>query len=243
MQRRKSSVAKRKRNRNNNNNNNNKKCKKHVMFDLRQSTIVAHIGSTIWLSSKEYESIRREVELTIVLREKPPDALFPRLYSRGLEDFLYAETNSTGRMATCLKPEVLLRRRLMIRAVLDEQESQRRQQQQQQQRKRQRGDGDGDVNKGETISKGKYQQHHQQQQQQHQQQHQQHQQQLPYCHYDDTALRNACLLRSNRENVMRGIERGLKDSEQARAVCKEDLLGIRLPRGNVNTTRNVRTYW
>jgi len=202
---RKSTLVKRK--------NKNKKCKKSVMFDPQQSNIVARTGSTTWLSSKEYESIRREAELTIVILEQTPDMCkqSPKFCSRGLEDFWSTETDSTGTMANCLKPEVLDRRMRMIRAVLDEQESHRKE--------RQRADGGGG-------DEGKHQHDQQQQQQEH----------------DGTALRKACLFRSNRENVMRCIERGLKDAEQARTAYKEGLFETRCSKGRRNV-ENARIYW
>ena len=107
----------------------------NVKFDSKeiQSHVISHEGSK-WLSPHEYSLIRREVELTIILLEQIPDGekgiFLPRFCSRGLEDFRYAETISTlpgpRRFSTCLKPEVLHRRKLVIRAVLDEQESQRK---------------------------------------------------------------------------------------------------------------------
>ena len=90
----------------------------------------------------------------------------PWLCSRGLEDFHRTESisTSTRSIAVCLKPEVFLRRRLVIDSVLEEQESQRR-----------RGKQDN----------------------------------------DDVNLRSAGMLRINRENTMKAVERALKDAEQA----------------------------
>jgi len=187
------------------------------MFHPQQSNIVARTGSITWLSSKEYESIRREAELTIAILEQTPDMCkqSPKFCSRGLEDFWSTETDSTetGTMANCLKPEVLDRRRRVIRAVLDEQESHRKE--------RQRVDDGG----GDEMIEEKHQ-HDQEQQQEH----------------DGTALRMACLFRSNRENVMRGIERGLKDAEQARTAYKEGLFETRCSKGRRNV-ENARIYW
>jgi hypothetical protein len=165
-----------------------------VRFDHEDSRIHSHFDST-WLSSREYGSIHREVDLTLVLSEQTPDdekdTLSPRFCSRGLEDYCYSETISTRTMATCLKPEVLLRRRLVIRAVLEEQEAQRR--------------------RGLQQRKGTM-------------------------NYDHEALRHACLLRRNRENVMWAVERGLNDAERARAVYAEDSVRSKPKRDNESSS-------
>ena len=107
----------------------NRKRKMNVTFGSQQHVVISHEDST-WLSPQECRSIRREIELTIVLLDQLPGGdknLLPsRFCSRGLEDFCYAQNISTRTMATCLKPEVLLRRRKVINSVLDQQELMRR---------------------------------------------------------------------------------------------------------------------
>jgi len=155
---------------------------------------------TTWLSPKEFAAIRQEVELTIFLQEQgPPDAneimVAQQFCSRGLEEYCSPHIVSTSNMANCLKTEVLLRRKLVISAVLQEQETQRRN------RKQERtAENDESTKKNQQQEKTN---------------------QRPNSSYDDIALRNACLSRNNRDNVMRGIERGLKDADEARSIYKE----------------------
>lgn len=103
-----------------------KKRKMNVTFGPQQNADSNLHDDSTWLSPTEYRLIRREVELSIILREQMPgcdkNLLSSRFCSRGLEDFCYARNS----LATCLKPKVLLRRRTVIRSVLDEQESMRR---------------------------------------------------------------------------------------------------------------------
>ncbi len=83
------------------------------------NNVVSYDGST-WLSQNEYASIRREVEVTLILMNQVAggdEKMLPQtLCSRGIEDFYYLQK-------TRLKPEVLLRRRKVISSVLEEQES------------------------------------------------------------------------------------------------------------------------
>ena len=109
-----------------------KRRKRNVTFDSKQKHDIISHAESAWLRPEEYRSIRREIELTIVLLEQIPDGesvmRSPWLCSRGLEDFRRTESisTSTRSIAVRLKPEVFLRRRLVIDSVLNEQESQRR---------------------------------------------------------------------------------------------------------------------
>ena len=170
-------------------------------------------STSTWLSPQEYGSIRRNVERTIMMFENTPETeqgmVSPNFCRRGLENFYIVETTrgTSTSIATCLKPNVHLRRKIAILDVLEEQAAQRTRQQEQE-----RGcyshnfnDDDSDSDsEGNLLARAR-----------------------PRYRYHHGALRRATLSRSNRENVMISIEKGLKDAALARVVYAEDPMGQR----------------
>lgn len=168
-------------------------------------------SNTTWLSPKEFASCRQEVELTIFLREQGSlDAkaimVAQNFCSRGLEDYCSPHIASTSNMVNCLKTEVLLRRKLVISAVLEEQEIQRRKRMQEgtAEHDGSTGDRDGKTQPSPETNEPKQQPPP-----------------SPPFYYDDIAMRNACLSRNNRDNVLRAVERALRDADDGRLIYKE----------------------
>jgi len=156
------------------------------------------VPQEVWLSPNDYQAIQEDAQNVLSTYESTPlqqrDQLDKNSFCfRGLENY-----QST---IQCWKPEVSRRRQALYKVVKDEQESQKHQKQND---NKISSSSSNNNNAAVTTTSTTHQATAESQ-----------------FRWDVDSIRSACLFRSNRENAMGGIEKGLSDQQAARAVHRE----------------------
>jgi len=153
------------------------------------------VPQEVWLSPNDYLAIQKDAQQILATYESTPLQQRDQLDKNS---FCFRGLENYQSTIQCWKPEVSRRRQALYKVVKDEQESQKHQ-------KRNDNIISSSNNNAAVTTTPTMQQATA----------------VSQFRWDADSIRSACLFRSNRENAMGGIEKGLSDQQAARAVHRE----------------------